>query len=188
MPDQRTALLCPGRNFGPYAPLLYLARFAARARDAETVALEWEPDAFAGHHGVVKQVTGALDGIAATASPLLVGKSLGSHAAAVAAERDLPAIWLTPLLYDPDVVAALRRATAPFLLVGGTADDFAWAPDLARELSPHICEIAGANHGMFIDDAPLAESMNALGQVGTAIEIFLDTVVWPAAEVSEGSH
>ena len=53
---------------------------------------------------------------------VLIGKSLGTYAAALAAERGLPAIWLTPLLTSDWVVDGLRRSTAPFLLVGGTAD------------------------------------------------------------------
>jgi len=55
-------------------------------------------------------------------SPLLIGKSLGTNAATLAADRCLPAVWLTPILTVPWVAAALGRATAPFLVVGGTAD------------------------------------------------------------------
>src|SRR5690606_24689889 len=42
--------------------------------------------------------------------PLVVAKSLGSFAAPVVAARGLPAIWLTPLLGQETVVAALRAA------------------------------------------------------------------------------
>ena len=107
---------------------------------------------------------------------LLIGKSLGTHAAALAAERQLPAVWLTPLLILEPVVAALRAATRPFLLVGGTADP-AWDGKLARELSPHVLEVVDADHGMQVP-GPLANSAAVLGQVATAVEDFLDRVVW----------
>ncbi len=55
-------------------------------------------------------------------SPEIIGKSLGSYAARIAVDQAAPAGWLTPLLHDATVVDALRAATAPFLLIGGTAD------------------------------------------------------------------
>lgn len=78
---------------------------------------------------------------------LLIGKSLGTVAASIAAEHGLPAVWLTPLLTVDWVLDALRRASAPVLLVGGTADKY-WDGTLARELSAHVLEVESANHGM----------------------------------------
>ncbi|WP_211116886.1 hypothetical protein [Glycomyces buryatensis] len=110
-------------------------------------------------------------------SPLLVGKSLGTNAAALAAERGLPAIWLTPVLTLPWVVDALSAATAPFLLVGGTADRL-WDGEAARRLSPHVLEVDGADHGMFAP-GPVTESITVLAQIVAAVEGFLDTIDWP---------
>jgi hypothetical protein len=107
--------------------------------------------------------------------PLLIGKSLGTCAAAVAAQRSLPAVWLTPLLSMPWAAAALGRASAPFLLVGGTSDDF-WDGELARRLTPHVLEVEGADHGMRVP-GPLAESIAVLARVVTGVEEFLD-VLW----------
>ncbi|MCX4386413.1 alpha/beta hydrolase [Micromonospora peucetia] len=129
---------------------------------------------------VVSQVEPVLDdlgGAQSGSSPLLIGKSLGSHAAVLAMRRMLPAVWLTPLLTVEPVVAALRQATAPCLLIGGTADPL-WDGPLARQLSPYVLEIQGANHGMYVP-GPLALSASVLGQVATAVEEFLDGVVWP---------
>src|SRR5450759_600262 len=53
---------------------------------------------------------------------LVVAKSLGTMALPDAAERGLPGVWLTPILNDPKIAAALRRLSVPALLVGGTAD------------------------------------------------------------------
>jgi hypothetical protein len=89
----------------------------------------------------------------------------------------LPAVWLTPTLTTQWTVDALRRATAPLLLVGGTADPH-WNGELARELTPHVLEVADADHGMYVP-GPLAASAAVLGQVVTAVETFLDEVVWP---------
>ncbi|SIR96814.1 alpha/beta hydrolase [Micromonospora avicenniae] len=109
--------------------------------------------------------------------PLLIGKSLGTNAAAIAAERSLPAVWLTPLLDLPWVADALDRATAPFLLVGGTADK-RWDGDVARRLTPHTLEVEGADHGMYVP-GPLTESITVLSQVVVAVEEFLDAIGWP---------
>jgi len=114
----------------------------------------------------------ALDG-----APLMIGKSLGTNAAALAAERSLPAVWLTPLLTTPWVVDALSRATAPFLLVGGTADSV-WDEALANRLTPHVLSVEGADHGMYVD-GPLTESVAVLGRMVERVESFLDTIGWP---------
>ncbi len=78
---------------------------------------------------------------------LVIGKSLTTRAAGLVAERGLRAVWLTPLLDDPESVALLRRRTAPALLVGGTADR-SWDGALARELSDDVLELEGADHGL----------------------------------------
>jgi hypothetical protein len=172
----------PGGRNGPHAPLCMYAADAAEARGARVRHVEWRPaydpevlpveDA---GPWVVAQLPDVMDGT------LLIGKSLGTNAASVAAERGLPAVWLTPLLTSAWVVEALRRATAPALLVGGTADPL-WDGELARELSPHVLEVDGANHGMYVP-GPLARSAAVLGEVATAVENFLDDVVWRSAAV-----
>jgi hypothetical protein len=116
-----------------------------------------------------------LDGI--DGSPLLIGKSLGSNAAVLAAERSLPAVWLTPLLTMPWVVAALEQASAPFLLVGGSSDTL-WDGAAARLLSPHVYEVDGADHGMGVP-GPVTDSVAVLGRVVLAIDQFLDAIEWP---------
>lgn len=54
-----------------------------------------------------------------------------------------------PVLNDGPTVAAPLRAAAPCLLTGGTADRV-WDGQLARWLTPHVLEIGGADHGMFV--------------------------------------
>jgi pimeloyl-ACP methyl ester carboxylesterase len=176
------AVIVPGRMYGPAAGMLMYAAAVPERRGA-TVHRHWwspdQPDPFepAVENWVRDEVTPLLDAVGGR--PLLIAKSLGTNAAALAAERALPAVWLTPLLTVPWVTAALGRATAPFLLVGGTADAL-WDASVARRLSPHVAEFDGADHGLFVE-GPLADSIAVLGQVVGAVEEFLDAVAWPAS-------
>jgi hypothetical protein len=183
----RAALVIPGGMYGPHAPLLMYASEAARLRAASVHPLMWgrphEPrrlDPLARGPWVLTDVVPALDRLAEErpgAAPLLIGKSLGTYASALAADRTLPAVWLTPVLDAEWVVDGLRRSTAPFLLVGGTADPM-WKGDLARELTSYVLEVEGADHGMYVPGR-LAACAAVLGRVATAVEDFLDAAVWP---------
>jgi hypothetical protein len=167
-------VVAPGRLFGPFAPLLMYVSLVFQARDGEIAPVSWEPPDDARADWVRGQVLPVVDRHRAT---VLVGKSLGSYATTIAAERGLPGIWLTPLLLDATVVGALRAASAPQLLIGGTGDKLAWDGDVARELSPHVLEVDGADHGMLIPGEPLARSAEVLGRVASAVEHFADHVL-----------
>ena len=106
-------------------------------------------------------------------SPEIIGKSLGSYAARVAVDQAAPAVWLTPLLHGATVVNALRAATAPFLLIGRTADREAWSTPVAHDLMPHVRETTDGDHGLYVPGPP-ANSAAVLGIVATAVEQFLD--------------
>ncbi|MEV0469784.1 alpha/beta hydrolase [Streptomyces prunicolor] len=179
----RAAVVIPGGMYGPNVPLLAYAAYAAKVRGASIERITWDPPRQDDNYinsWVLDQVAPVLDHVVANSPdsvPILIGKSLGTHSAAVAAERGLPAIWLTPLLTTTEVIKSLRVATAPFLLVGGTEDRH-WDGALAAELSLHVLEVQGADHGMHVP-GPLAESAAVLGRVATAVEDFLDKVVWP---------
>lgn len=183
--SSREAIILPGGQFGPYAPLLMFSADAADQRGAALTRVWWDdydrPLTLSPNERgpwVVDQVERAVPSLRTSErSPLLIGKSLGSHAAVLAAGLGLPAIWLTPVLTSDWVVDALRRCTSPFLLVGGTGDSL-WIPDLARELTQYVLEVDGADHGMYVP-GPLAASTDVLGQVATAVEEFLDMVIWP---------
>jgi len=93
---------------------------------------------------------------------VVIGKSLTTRAAGLAAERGLRAVWLTPLLNDPESVELLRRRTAPALFVGGAADQ-SWDGALARELSDDVLELEGADHGLarVADLQPIVDAVAA---------------------------
>ncbi|WP_336213882.1 hypothetical protein [Nonomuraea sp. LPB2021202275-12-8] len=173
----RNAVIIPGAMYGPQAGLLAYVSEAVARRDAELELISWTPPRDRllerGPSWVREQVSPVVERLAA---PVLIGKSLGSFGAAVAADRGLAGIWLTPLLTVPACAEALRRSTEPFLLVGGTADDF-WDGALAGELTPHVMEVEGADHGMKLP-GPLHRSAEVLGRVTSAVEAFLDDVVW----------
>jgi pimeloyl-ACP methyl ester carboxylesterase len=201
----RAAVLVPGGS-RVEGPLLTYAGLAVKRRDGYLHRLEWTgreqvewpawpsaaPVFSAELHAWVESVasaaidkTAAATGTPATAArpptagtpaPVVIGKSLASLAASVVTDRALAAVWFTPLLRDEPTVAALRRATAPCLLIGGTADPL-WDGPTARSISPHVVEVDGADHGMFVP-GPLSASAAVLGHVMTAVELFLDQVVW----------
>jgi hypothetical protein len=148
---------------------------AVERRGGSTEAVTWSPADPADDREIAQWVVDQIP--AAPAADILIGKSLGSYGAPVAADRALHAIWLTPLLHNSWVVDGLRSATAPFLLIGGSADP-SWNATLAADLTPHVLTIPDADHGMFVP-GPLAASAAVLGQVATAVEDFLDQVVWP---------
>jgi pimeloyl-ACP methyl ester carboxylesterase len=179
----RSAIVAPGGGYGPDGPLLMYARLAVQGRGGHVHPIVWElsrdSDVSQQRLQVASQVESAVEEVTAAtgAAPVVIGKSLGSLAAPLVADRGLPAVWFTPLLTDEPTVAALRRATGPCLLVGGTADQF-WDGQVARSLPADVIEIDGADHGMFVPGR-LAASAAVLGQVITAVEDFLDNVVWP---------
>ncbi|MFD6563183.1 alpha/beta hydrolase [Micromonospora profundi] len=178
MATQRTVLVIPGSGGCWHLPHQLFAAEAARMRGAQMHYVSWSgevpPEPEARGPWAVEQIAAALRG---SPKPLIIATSLGTLAADLAADHALPAIWITPLLHRSEVVEGLRRACAPCLLVGGTADS-SWRPELARELSPHVFEAEGADHGLRVP-GPLARSAAVLGEMATAIEGFLDRVLWP---------
>jgi pimeloyl-ACP methyl ester carboxylesterase len=164
------AVLAPGGGYPASAPLLFYARLALERRGVEVHPIEWrarEPEA------VRAQVAEALGGD----DDLVVGKSLGSFSATVVAERNLPAIWLTPLLSYPEVVSAIESAERPPLLIGGDADHL-WDGPTARRISPHVLEIPDADHALHVP-GPVSATTAVAGRVADAIEAFIDDQVWP---------
>jgi pimeloyl-ACP methyl ester carboxylesterase len=176
-PD-RLALLIPGNGYSPERPLLHFARAVFMKHGWTTQELWWperpprpEPSQMAMmREFAVRHVAAALERESAP-KIALVGKSMGTFAAGIAADRGLPAVWLTPVLQYADSVADLRRATAPFLLVGGTGDR-GWIPETARGFGQPVCEIEGADHGMETDDDPVNSAL-ILHQITIAIDRFV---------------
>ncbi len=184
--SDRVVFVLPGRGYGVEGPALYYPAMTAVRRRAELRPHSWsrpygpvdDPVDF-----VSSEIGRAVGEMAAAGiRPLLIAKSLGVAAAPIAARLGLPAIWLTPVLTAPSAVEGIHAGTAPALLVGGTADR-SWDGEVARGLSPHVCEIPGADNSLLVD-GPIGRSLDAMSTVISAVEAFLDVIGWTAARKS----
>ncbi|WBB65666.1 alpha/beta hydrolase [Micromonospora sp. WMMD812] len=168
---RRRAVLIPGQFYDTRAPLFAYTGETLRRAGFDLHEISWQVPAGLDEDRsaawVAEQVAPALT----EPTDLLVGKSLGSLAAPLAVDRRLPAVWLTPLLHLPEVMTALERATAPFLLIGGLADP-TWDAAEARRLTSHMLEIPDADHSLMVP-GPLVRSADALGRVCLAVDAFV---------------
>lgn len=149
-----TAIVLPGSGYPPAAPVLAYAGYALLDAGWVVQDVWWDPpprldveQSFAWVGEQLASVTDGLDG-----RVMVVGKSLGTFGSRLAAERSYAAIWLTPLLSQPEVVEAIRANPARQLLVGGT-EDHLWLRDVATDLAASGCDVhqvEGANHGMIV--------------------------------------
>jgi len=179
-PD-RVTVVVPGVGYTPAMPLLHFARAVLLQHGWTVQELWWRiPDDFSRFTveeriaWVEAEVTRAVDAEAG-ACRLLVGKSLGSLACGVAADRDIAAAWLTPVLTIDQVVRGLQRAQAPTLLVGGGGDKL-WDPRIAESLRHHdVLEIPSADHSLELaDDA--RGSVEVLGDVVSRLNQFVGSL------------
>jgi pimeloyl-ACP methyl ester carboxylesterase len=172
----RISVLIPGAGYTAQGPLLAYARLAVERRDAQARAITWSPPIPEDPADRIAWVRAHVLDALGTDRALLIGKSLGTLAAGLAAELELPAIWLTPLLNRPENVEAIAAAKYPPLLVGGTVDHL-WDGPTARRISPHVLEIPDADHALYVP-GPVQRTAAVAGQVAEAIESFLDQHVW----------
>ena len=175
----RVGLLLPDTGYAPDRPLLHYARSVLLSMGWTTQELWWPeaapPQRAAQRDWVDAHLLAAL--AAETASQVIVvGKALGTFGARVTADRQLPAIWLTPALSREENVADLRRATAPTLLIGGTSDA-TWVPRAARDLE-RDCPLIAYLEIEHVDDmletrSDPVNSVEVLKRVVQAMERFV---------------
>jgi hypothetical protein len=116
------------------------------------------------------QAERALGAARGAGTVVVIGKSLGSIAATIV---DDPAIWLTPLLVRPEIVAALRAASAPTLLVG-SPDDPTWGTGVETGNSAlDVLEIGGLDHSLQSSGDPMA-SLDVLRDVTARFASFFE--------------
>ncbi len=121
-----TGIVLPGRGYPPAAPGCAYAGYVLRAAGWRVRDVWWDPPANE-LLSIEDEVAWVGDQLASATAGVsgpvfVVGKSLGTYGARLAAERSYPAIWLTPVLTEPVLVEAIRANPARQLLVGGTAD------------------------------------------------------------------
>jgi hypothetical protein len=173
----RCAVVLPGVRYFSQAPLLWFAREAAQAAGWSVLELsERAPGDEEPFEWMRDRAARALEAAASAETVAVIGKSLGSAAAPLVAERGLAAVWLTPLLVRPEVVAALASSSAPALLVGSSADP-TWSDgeQPGGELVS-VLEFDGLDHSLQVEGDPLA-SLDVLRQVTERIRAFLESVV-----------
>jgi hypothetical protein len=173
-PD-RWVVLLPGMQYTTQAPLLWFAREAATQRGFTALeVLDSLPEGADAAGWARDRARRALDHAGERAREVVVvGKSLASTAAGLAADRLTPAVWLTPLLGQPRVVDDIARASRPALLVGGSADD-TWRPDALPDSGLlEIVHLDGLDHSLQRPGDPGA-SLQALRAVTERIGRFLD--------------
>ena len=172
----RCAVILPGVRYFSQAPLLWFAREAAQAAGWSVLELsERAPGDREPFDWMRERAASALDAASSAGTVAVIGKSLGSAAAPLVAERGLPAVWLTPLLVRPDVVSALASSSGPALLVGSAAD-----PTWSDGEQPgggfvSVLEFEGLDHSLQVERDPLA-SLDVLREVTERIGVFLESV------------
>ena len=169
----RRVVLLPGARYPTRAPLLWFAREVAVGRGFGVLEVLDEPPAGEDPFAWVRdRATRALDHAPPAELDVVIGKSLSSDVADLAADRGLPAVWLTPLLDRPGIVAALARTARPTLLVGSTADP-TWVADAIPDSAMiDRLQLDGLDHGLQLPGEPQA-SLAALKKVVKKLDRFL---------------
>ena len=165
----RCAVILPGLRYVSQAPLLWFAREAAQARGWSVVEVDERAPAdeepFAWMRG---QAERALAAAASAELVVVIGKSLGSSAAPLVSG---PAVWLTPLLTQPEIVEALGFTGSPTLLVG-SPDDPSWGDGIAPgNPALEVLELAGLDHSLQVTGDPSA-SLDVLRTVTARLGAF----------------
>jgi len=183
--SERWAIVLPGAGYSAQGPLLWFARRAAleAGYSALVVTDVFDRESDDPIRWVQERTEATLGYVRPKdAQPLLIAKSLTSLAAGVAAAERLPAVWFTPLIAEPQVLAGLHAGTEPKLLIGGS-DDPSWDATAAGTLpNAEILELAGANHAL---EAPndVAKSLENIERATEAVRKFVTRV-----SARRGSH
>lgn len=145
-----TAVLLPGRMGGTATPLMHWPAALLTQNGWSVLGVAWDEYRLE-REGAASEVRrcahAALDQVPSGQPVLIVAKSLGTLALPWAVENRLPGVWLTPLLQDEAVVAAVLKARQVTLLVGGT-DDPHWQPPAALGPGVALLQLSDADHGL----------------------------------------
>jgi hypothetical protein len=174
-PGAPVATILPGRGYGPQAPLLHYTRFLLRHRGWAVRTVRWErvPDLDPSDAGAVAAVADEVLADAVANRDIVIGKSLGSLALSVAAERGLSGVWYTPLLAVEAVRRGAARAGRSALLIGGTADPY-WDGAAATATGATVFEVSGVDHSLERPgdlDATLAALTAVLARVTEHLDV-----------------
>lgn len=186
------ALLFPGRGYRATMPLLYYSQLALQERGADVLRLDLTYDldpafraatpeeqrAWIRHDALSAYNAGIAQG--RYRRVVVLGKSLGTWALTdiLLQRTSAPApacVWLTPLLQDETLVAAVRQRRPPSLFVIGTEDPL-YDPVLLDELGgfpgSQSVVVPGADHGLVVSGSVQA-TVRAMAAYLQALSAFL---------------
>lgn len=158
----KVAVLLPGTGYTAQAPLLYWCGALLREAGWHVEVVEWtvtDDDIKNPVPFVEYALAAAFKAAPPAATRLIVAKSFGSFALPWAIENAVPGVWLTPILTDAVVSAALASADGTHLAVGGSRDPM-WVLENAEGTDAAIGTLAGGNHRLEVDDG-WQESLDA---------------------------
>ncbi len=164
----RCAVVLPGMFYPTRAPVIWFAREAALAQGWSALEVLGEPGEHPEPVAWQRAAADAAFEAAGSARVLVIGKSLSTLLAGPVADRDLPAVWLTPALTESAVGDGLARARRPTVVMGGTADDFWRREAIPDNPALEIIELPGLDHSLRVPGDPLA-SIEPLGAVVRAV-------------------
>jgi len=171
-PD-RCAVVLPGIRYFSQAPLLWFAREAAQAHGWSVLEVnERAPGGEEPFGWMLGQAERALEEASGAATVAVVGKSLGTIAATI---HRGPAVWLTPLLDRPNIVAALQATSAPTLLVGSPADPSWGDGEVPDNPALEVLELPGLDHSLQVS-GDVSASLDALRTVTQRLSSFFERV------------
>jgi hypothetical protein len=167
--DGRTGslLVLPGASGGIFQSPLYWPAVALVDAGWEVLVAQWGPGS--PEHEVASTARIGLARLTSSSNVLVMGKSLGSLAAAEVLRANVRSIWLTPLMDRPPVADAIQSGDAATLLIGGTADP-TWRRPRPRPGLDFI-EVDGANHGLLVG-GDWRRSLSGLSAVTERIAAF----------------
>ena len=176
VPDEpvgRAVVLPGGSGYTIDHPLLWWTCQLLAENGWLVATVRWEIDESARADAVsfvAEAAQRALDLAGPADRTLIVGKSFGTFAAPWAVEQGWPGVWLTPVLTEPSIAAALLDGGTSGLLVGGTADGL-WDGAIARKSGLDVLEIDDADHILYTD-GDWSGSFADLGRTLEAVEHF----------------
>jgi hypothetical protein len=150
----KVAVLLPGSGYTAQAPLLYWCGALLREAGWHVQVVEWtvtEDDTNNPVPFVEYALTAAFNAAPPASTRLIVAKSFGTFALPWAIQNEVPGIWLTPILTEPVVSAALASANASHLAVGGSRDPL-WAPENAEGTDASLSTLEDGDHRLEVDD------------------------------------
>ncbi|MFF8345085.1 hypothetical protein ACF049_16565 [Cellulosimicrobium funkei] len=152
--DAVAVVLPGGSGYTARSPLLHWTTAALVEQGWRVGAVEWTITAVerSRPQEFVSKIAEATFAEAPTSvARLVIGKSFGCHALPWAIERGLPGAWLTPVVTDEPIRAALAIAGPEHLAMGGDRDHM-WTPDAVGQTSATLITVANADHAIESDE------------------------------------